>query len=179
MTPTITSHQTQIEAEEPQEESICESQDEAQDISQDESQDEAEEKVQDNESQIESQEESQDESQDESQIDEDVETLAEGSLMTMTAQADNNKTKNEMENGKKQGYVPPEERCRQAAEREKDEDDTRRLSLSNFPPLSNSSERNRMINKRRNKRVTSPGSAGGNVKTKAAKAGGSPNKWKP
>ena len=33
-------------------------------------------------------------------------------------------------------YVPPEERCRQAAEKGNDEEDTRRLSLSNFPPLS-------------------------------------------
>ena len=95
----------------------------------------------------------------------------------MTAPADINTTTNELEKVEKQGYVPPEERCRRAAERENE--DTRRLSLSNFPPLSNSRERNRMLNKQRNKkRVTSPGSAVGNAKTKAAEAGGSPNKWK-
>ena len=37
---------------------------------------------------------------------------------------------------KRKRYVPPEERCRQAPEKENDEEDTRRLSLSNFPPLS-------------------------------------------
>ena len=97
----------------------------------------------------------------------------------MTAQADD-KTKKELKNVEKKRYVPPEERCRQAAEKENDEEDTRRLSLSNFPPLSRSSERNRMLNKQRNKkRATSPGSAVGNAKTKAANAGGSPNKLKP
>ena len=80
------------------------------------------------------QDDSQHESQDESQIEDQVETLAEGSLMT--AHADKNITKNEMKNIRKQRYVPPEERCRQAAEEENDEQDTRRLSLSNFPPLS-------------------------------------------
>ena len=143
-----------------------ESQDEAQNVSQDESQ-----------AQHESQEESQADAQDESQIEEEeVENLAEGSLMT--AQADINTTTTELKKVEKQRYVPPEEQCRQAAERE-NEEDTRRLWLSNFPPLSKSSERNRMLNKQRNKeRVTSPGSAVGNAKTKAAKAGGSPNKWK-
>ena len=166
-----TPQQTQIHVVESQEES----QDEAQDITQDESQDESQDHK---ESQNESQEESQDESQDESQIEAEEETLAEGSVMT--AHADNNTTKNQMKNDEKPRYVPPEERCRRAAERENDEEDTRRLSLSNFPPLSNSRERNRMFNKQRNKkRVTSPGSAAGNSKTKAAKAGGSPNKWKP
>ena len=115
---TSTPYQTQIQAVE----SLEESQDEAQDISQDHS-----------ESQNESQEESQHESQDESYIEDEVETLAEGSLMT--AHADNNITENEMKNVMKQRYVPPEERCRQAAEKENDED-TRRLSLSNFQPLS-------------------------------------------
>ena len=119
---TSTPHQTQIQALE----SLEESQDEAQEISQDKSQDHSE-------SQNESQEESQHESQDESYIEDEVETLAEGSLMT--AHADNNITENEMKNVMKQRYEPPEERCRQGAEKENDED-TRRLSLSNFPPLS-------------------------------------------
>ena len=112
---TSTPHQTQIKAVEPQDESKGRSQDH-------------------NESQNESQEESQHESQHESQIEDEVETLAEGSLMT--AHAGNNITKNEMKNVKKQRYVPPEERCRQAAEKENDEEDTCRLSLSNFPPFS-------------------------------------------
>ena len=84
--------------------------------------------------QYEPQDESQHESQDESQIEDEVETLAEGILMT--AHADNNITKNEMKNVKKQRYVPPEEQCRQAAEKENDEKDTCRLLLSNFPPFS-------------------------------------------
>ena len=54
----------------------------------------------------------------------------------MTAHADNNITKNETKNVKKQRYGLPEERCKQASEKENDEEDTRRLSLSNFPPLS-------------------------------------------
>ena len=54
----------------------------------------------------------------------------------MTAHADNNITKNEMKNVMKQRYVLPEERCRQVAEKQNDEENTRRLSLSNFPPLS-------------------------------------------
>ena len=56
----------------------------------------------------------------------------------MTAHADNNITKNEMKKvkTKRKRYVPPEERCRQAAEKENDQEKTRRLSLSNFPPLS-------------------------------------------
>ena len=54
----------------------------------------------------------------------------------MTTRADNNITKNEMKNVMKQRYVPPEERCGQFAEQENDEENTRRLSLSNFPPLS-------------------------------------------
>ena len=56
----------------------------------------------------------------------------------MTAHADNNITKNEMKKvkTKRKRYVPPEERCRQAAEKENDQENTRRLSLSNFPPLS-------------------------------------------
>ena len=115
---TSTPYQTQIQA--------VESREESQDISQDRSQDHSE-------SQNESQEESQHESQDESYIEDEVETLAEGSLMT--AHADNNITENEMKNVMKQRYEPPEERCRQGAEKENDED-TRRLSLSNFPPLS-------------------------------------------
>ena len=116
---TSTPYQTQIQA--------VESLEESQDISQDRSQDHSE-------SQNESQEESQHESQDESYIEDEVETLAERSLMT--AHADNNITENEMENVMKQRYVPPEEWCRQAAEKENDEENTRRLSLSNFPPLS-------------------------------------------
>ena len=168
-------HQNLTQAVESQGESQDESQDEAQDVSQDESLDRSQAH---NESQDECQEESQDESQDESQIEEQVETLAEGSLMT--AQADNNTKTNDLEKVEKQRYVPPEERRRRAEERENDEEDTRRLSLSNFPPLSKSNERNRMLNKQRSiKRGTSPGSAVGNAKTKAAKAGGSPNKWKP
>ena len=112
---TSTPNQTQIQA--------VESLEESQDRSQDQS-----------ESQNESQEESQHESQDESNIEDEVETLTEGSLMT--AHADNNITKNEMKNVMKQRYVPPEERSRQAAEKENDEENTRRLSLTNFPPLS-------------------------------------------
>ena len=158
-----TPHQTQFHAVESQEES----QDEAQDISQHESHDHNE-----------SQNESREESQDESQIEVEEETLAAESLMT--AHADNNTTKNDMKIDKKPRYVPPEDRYRRAAGRENDEEDTRRLSWSNFPPLSKSSEGNRMLNKQRNKkRVTSPGSAVGIAKTKAATAGGFPNKCKP
>ena len=120
---TSTPHQTQIQAVE----SLEESQDEVQNISQDRSQDH-------NESQNESQEESQQESQDESQIEDELKTLAEGSLMT--AHADKNIRKNEMTNVKKQKYVRLEERCRQAAKKENDEEDTHRLPLTNFPPLS-------------------------------------------
>ena len=120
---TSTPHQTQNQAVESLQESQEISQDELQDRSQDH-----------NESQNESQEESQHETQDDSQFDDEVETLAEGSLMT--AHADNNITKNEIKNVMKQRHVPPEERCRQAAEKENDEEDTRRLSLSNFPLLS-------------------------------------------
>ena len=126
MKTTSTPHQTQIQAVE----SLEESQDEAQHLSQDESQDRSQDH---NESQNESQEESQHESQDESQIEYEVDTLAEGSLMTAHA---NNNIKNETKNVMKQRYGLPEERCRQAAEKENDEEDTRRLSLSIFPPLS-------------------------------------------
>ena len=98
----------QSQAIESQDETQDESQDEAQNVSQDESQ-----------AHNESQEESQEDSQDESQIEEEVETLAEGSLMT--AQADINTTTNELEKVEKQRYVPHEERCTRAAERENEE----------------------------------------------------------
>ena len=59
--------------------------------------------------------------------------MAEGSLMT--DHVHNNTTKNETKNAEKQSYVPPEERRRQAGDRGNDEEDTRRLSLSNIPTI--------------------------------------------
>ena len=130
----------QSQAVESQDKSQDESQDGAKNVSQDESQ-----------AQEEPQEEPQEDSQDESQIEEEVETLAEGILITAQAHVNTTTTTtNELEKVEKQRYVPPEERCRRAAERENDEEDTRRLSLSNFPPLSNSRKRIRMLNKQRN-----------------------------